>query len=248
MTESVILSDSIAIKSHDEAHEIFVQYESSPAQDDKIASIHESGSMDFNTFDNEIQPEHIILPEFIEQKPQEIIYNEIIYENASDECVNDTFEGRTVEDTTPKGIASKNNCPICNKFLVCKSSMKYHINICKGIKPYVCEACNKAFADKRNLVRHIKMCNSTMESNDSNTSTIPSISNTTNDINQSNQNDVKTNEESDKNDAQRREDEAIATGSVCKICNKTFLCRSNLKYHMNNHLGVKPYVFIGNIF
>lgn len=307
-TESIILSDFVGIKSNDDLHENCIQNRSNLVANDEINpmfnAIFETQSQD-NTMslnalesafasDTVFQPEQIILPEFIEYKPVEIIHDD------SNEHVNENF----AEETHSNKIQG-NHCPICRKFIKCKTSLKYHVNIHKGIKPFECATCGHRFHDKRNLNQHVKKLKHTVKANNPMTTglctrsseeaasnemfmtetqssnvvqyensleehTIPHGSDefgvssivkrdnensemncksnanngnvnhefqtsTTNVYSELNQNDVKPNQESQSIKPTR------TTGGTCEICHKRIFCGTSFKYHMNIHLGLKPF-------
>lgn len=127
--------------------------------------------------------EEIILPDFIEVKPEEIY--DMVDESDDD---NDIFDESPInsdahtlpDDTQPysmeqlkKDVKSDKNigkgtqltsltedqlqsrvCPICHKIIVNKQNLICHINIHNGVKPFSCQVCTKSFAHIRNLIRH----------------------------------------------------------------------------------------------
>lgn len=128
--------------------------------------------------------EEIILPDFVEVKPEEIY--DVAVESDVD---NDIFDEATAhsdahtssDETQPYSMKQlkkdinaeksaaipttqltslteeqlqKRRCPICQKVIVNKQNLLCHINIHNGIKPFTCPVCKKSFAHIRNLVRH----------------------------------------------------------------------------------------------
>lgn len=55
-----------------------------------------------------------------------------------------------------KGLTRTYRCSYCDKVLTSSSSLKDHINIHTGQKPYVCELCGNGFARKNYLTAHLR--------------------------------------------------------------------------------------------
>lgn len=146
-------------------------------------------------------------------------------------------------------------CKLCNREFVCAVSLKYHMNIHWGLKPFECEVCGKAWADKRNLEKHRKIHQKrtathnypqlrkrrTGKPKGTATLTLESENNQLEDKRALT--DVTIIEEG----GSVAQDHAITKhapeyNGVCGICDKKFSCRTSLKYHMNIHMGVKPFV------
>lgn len=68
--------------------------------------------------------------------------------NSTNQANEDILAGLTEEQL------SSRKCPICHKIIVNKQNLVCHMNIHRGIKPFVCSVCNKSFAHIRNLIRH----------------------------------------------------------------------------------------------
>lgn len=68
--------------------------------------------------------------------------------DSTDQPAEDILSGLTEEQL------SSRKCPICHKIIVNKQNLVCHMNIHRGIKPFVCSVCNKSFAHIRNLIRH----------------------------------------------------------------------------------------------
>lgn len=211
-------------------------------------------------------------------------------------------------DSTPKEVDS-NICSICSKEIKCKTAMKYHMNIHRGLKPYKCATCDADYADRRNLLAHTKKhnhlmphiprtykkrhipgnrnwtctpcgidfdfednlidhCNIYHKVNSVLCEEPPKDKSSERDIEMA---DYKLNAQqaSDEHDpisqhsagvpsdsnlqsahANNEDDDDgddttisvnSARGGVCRVCKKKFACKTGLKYHMNLHLGIKPY-------
>ncbi|ODM89536.1 putative zinc finger protein [Orchesella cincta] len=52
-----------------------------------------------------------------------------------------------------KDAHGRQKCPVCNK-LLCKGSLRNHMNTHTGEKPYSCSVCGAAFVNQAKLKRH----------------------------------------------------------------------------------------------
>ncbi|XP_072264167.1 myoneurin isoform X1 [Pyxicephalus adspersus] len=128
-----------------------------------------------------------------------------------------------IEDMAKDKISkNKPTCSICRKVFSEGSSLRRHMRIHKGVKPYVCHLCGKAFTQCNQLKTHVrthtgekpyqcKLC--------------------------------------DKGFAQkcqlvfhRRMHHGEEKPYKCDACNLQFATSSNLKIHARKHSGEKPYV------
>ncbi|XP_073482263.1 myoneurin [Aquarana catesbeiana] len=128
----------------------------------------------------------------------------------------------TAQDVEQKYYKNKPTCNICCKVFSEGSSLRRHMRIHKGVKPYVCHLCGKAFTQCNQLKTHVrthtgekpyqcKLC--------------------------------------DKGFAQkcqlifhRRMHHGEDKPYKCDMCNLQFATSSNLKIHARKHSGEKPYV------
>ncbi|CAI9532890.1 unnamed protein product [Staurois parvus] len=126
------------------------------------------------------------------------------------------------KDIEQKYHKNKPTCSICCKVFSEGSSLRRHMRIHKGVKPYVCHLCGKAFTQCNQLKTHVrthtgekpyqcKLC--------------------------------------DKGFAQkcqlvfhRRMHHGEEKPYKCDMCNLQFATSSNLKIHARKHSGEKPYV------
>ncbi|KAM4040369.1 myoneurin isoform 2-T3 [Anomaloglossus baeobatrachus] len=127
-----------------------------------------------------------------------------------------------VKDVDEKYFKNKPTCNICGKVFSEASSLRRHMRIHKGVKPYVCHLCGKAFTQCNQLKTHVrthtgekpyqcKLC--------------------------------------DKGFAQKcqlvfhsRMHHGEEKPYKCDACNLQFATSSNLKIHVRKHSGEKPYV------
>ncbi|XP_077146691.1 myoneurin isoform X1 [Ranitomeya variabilis] len=127
-----------------------------------------------------------------------------------------------VKEVDEKYFKNKPTCNICGKVFSEASSLRRHMRIHKGVKPYVCHLCGKAFTQCNQLKTHVrthtgekpyqcKLC--------------------------------------DKGFAQKcqlvfhsRMHHGEEKPYKCDMCNLQFATSSNLKIHVRKHSGEKPYV------
>ena len=62
---------------------------------------------------------------------------------------------RHVQTHTPLETRNKVKCDMCSKFLICKKSLKEHIErVHKKVKKFQCETCHKLFHNKGGYKEH----------------------------------------------------------------------------------------------
>ncbi|XP_018413285.1 PREDICTED: myoneurin-like, partial [Nanorana parkeri] len=137
---------------------------------------------------------------------------------AADVC---KMEGMT-EDIEQKYFKNKPTCSICCKVFSEGSSLRRHMRIHKGVKPYVCHLCAKAFTQCNQLKTHVrthtgekpyqcKLCNKGFG-------------------------------QKCQLIFHRRMHHGEEKPYKCDVCNLQFATSSNLKIHSRKHSGEKPYV------
>ena len=65
------------------------------------------------------------------------------------------FHSKSVHN--PLGPSEQLKCDICEKLLATQSSLKRHLDMHKGIKPFKCEVCGKSFSQKQHFKDHLDM-------------------------------------------------------------------------------------------
>ncbi|XP_060098461.1 myoneurin isoform X3 [Heteronotia binoei] len=126
------------------------------------------------------------------------------------------------EELDPKYPKAKPVCNTCGKVFSEASSLRRHMRIHKGVKPYVCQLCGKAFTQCNQLKTHVR----------THTGEKPYKC-----------------ELCDKGFAQKcqlvfhsRMHHGEEKPYKCDACNLQFATSSNLKIHARKHSGEKPYV------
>nr|XP_015216819.1 PREDICTED: myoneurin [Lepisosteus oculatus]XP_015216820.1 PREDICTED: myoneurin [Lepisosteus oculatus] len=134
----------------------------------------------------------------------------------------DIPEGAEMEDLSDKQLKTKPACSTCGKVFSEASSLRRHMRIHKGVKPYVCQLCGKAFTQCNQLKTHVR----------THTGEKPY------------QCDL-----CEKGFAQKcqlvfhsRMHHGEEKPYKCDICGLQFATSSNLKIHARKHSGEKPYV------
>ncbi|XP_028620058.1 myoneurin isoform X4 [Grammomys surdaster] len=126
------------------------------------------------------------------------------------------------EELDPRYSKAKPMCNTCGKVFSEASSLRRHMRIHKGVKPYVCHLCGKAFTQCNQLKTHVR----------THTGERPYKC-----------------ELCDKGFAQKcqlvfhsRMHHGEEKPYKCDVCNLQFATSSNLKIHARKHSGEKPYV------
>uniref|UniRef100_A0A8D0H9R2 Myoneurin n=1 Tax=Sphenodon punctatus TaxID=8508 RepID=A0A8D0H9R2_SPHPU len=126
------------------------------------------------------------------------------------------------DDLDQKYSKAKPMCNTCGKVFSEASSLRRHMRIHKGVKPYVCQLCGKAFTQCNQLKTHVR----------THTGEKPYKC-----------------ELCDKGFAQKcqlvfhsRMHHGEEKPYKCDVCNLQFATSSNLKIHARKHSGEKPYV------
>ncbi|XP_051012977.1 myoneurin isoform X2 [Acomys russatus] len=126
------------------------------------------------------------------------------------------------EELEPRYSKAKPVCNTCGKVFSEASSLRRHMRIHKGVKPYVCHLCGKAFTQCNQLKTHVR----------THTGERPYKC-----------------ELCDKGFAQKcqlvfhsRMHHGEEKPYKCDVCNLQFATSSNLKIHARKHSGEKPYV------
>ncbi|XP_053316871.1 myoneurin isoform X2 [Spea bombifrons] len=129
---------------------------------------------------------------------------------------------RSEKDLHEKFCKNKPVCNTCGKVFSEASSLRRHMRIHKGVKPYVCHLCGKAFTQCNQLKTHVR----------THTGEKPYQCNLC-----------------DKSFAQKcqlvfhsRMHHGEEKPFKCDVCNLQFATSSNLKIHVRKHSGEKPYV------
>ncbi|XP_078266296.1 myoneurin-like isoform X2 [Rhinoraja longicauda] len=131
-------------------------------------------------------------------------------------------QGCAESEHSRKLLKMKPMCNMCGKVFSEASSLRRHMRIHKGLKPYVCQLCAKAFTQSNQLKTHVR----------THTGEKPY------------QCDM-----CDKSFAQKcqlvfhnRMHHGEKKPYSCDVCNLQFATSSNLKIHARKHSGEKPYV------
>ncbi|XP_033894428.2 myoneurin [Acipenser ruthenus] len=134
----------------------------------------------------------------------------------------DSLDSSEAEGLSEKQLKMKPVCNTCGKVFSEASSLRRHMRIHKGVKPYVCQLCEKAFTQCNQLKTHVR----------THTGEKPYQCDTC-----------------DKGFAQKcqlvfhsRMHHGEEKPYKCDICGLQFATSSNLKIHSRKHSGEKPYV------
>lgn len=124
------------------------------------------------------------------------------------------------KDTFSPPSATKNTCPMCGKNYARPSTLKTHMRIHSGERPFLCNVCNKSFSQAANLTAHLRVhsgekpfscsiCHKTFSQSSS----------------------VTTHMRTHSGDRPYK----------CPMCRKGFSDSSTLTKHLRIHSGEKPY-------
>jgi hypothetical protein len=69
-------------------------------------------------------------------------------------CTFTEFKKHVMTHMTDERGNKKYTCPVCDKSLSAKFSLRRHMLIHKSVKPYECSTCDKTFSDRSNLMKH----------------------------------------------------------------------------------------------
>ncbi|CAJ0922624.1 unnamed protein product [Ranitomeya imitator] len=140
-----------------------------------------------------------------------------------------------VKEVDEKYFKNKPTCNICGKVFSEASSLRRHMRIHKGVKPYVCHLCGKAFTQCNQLKTHVRTHTEHLYHRSSNI--------------QWEKSHISASLRCDKGFAQKcqlvfhsRMHHGEEKPYKCDMCNLQFATSSNLKIHVRKHSGEKPYV------
>ncbi|XP_043558464.1 myoneurin-like isoform X3 [Chiloscyllium plagiosum] len=184
----------------------------------------DSQSALFNNYKNSLAENKIIQKTNRKQRRRCSQRQESVGERCKSKLITGGSGVRLVEpgNTDMKQLKMKPICNICGKVFSEASSLRRHMRIHKGLKPYVCQLCAKAFTQCNQLKTHIR----------THTGEKPY------------QCDM-----CDKSFAQKcqlvfhnRMHHGEEKPYACDVCSLQFATSSNLKIHARKHSGEKPYV------
>ncbi|XP_065226138.1 gastrula zinc finger protein XlCGF57.1-like [Planococcus citri] len=124
-------------------------------------------------------------------------------------------------------------CKICHQNISTKGSMKRHMFLHEGLKPFECANCSKSFARKRDVKSHIFSIHMPYQSRPYKCDTCRKFYSTWSHLNRHRCSATLKNHSTHISD--RRQ------SLTCNICGGHFSLRSDLKRHMLIHEGVKPF-------